>query len=364
LRFIIPTTAFLRGKSLAPAIEDPILSNMGIVSKRRTLLLSIGLAGACAAAFVGCITQPMVSASASKPPPVDPALLEAHVKKLSVDLYPRSYDQFRNLDLAARHIAEQFKASGATVVVQDVVVQEITYKNIIGRFGPEQGPLLVIGAHYDSHGDPGSATQGLTPDTHTPGADDNASGVAGLLELARLLGRERPARSIELVAYTLEEPPHFRSEHMGSVWHARSLKAAKRDVQLMLSLEMIGSFSDAPGSQQYPVPGMSLFYPDRGNFIALVGKFGDFGHTRRAKTIMSGATDLPVFSINAPRLLQGIDFSDHRSYWAEDYPAMMITDTAFLRNAHYHRAGDTHEKLDFPRMAKVVQSVFALTQQY
>ncbi|MEJ7806218.1 MAG: M28 family peptidase, partial [Telluria sp.] len=241
----------------------------------------------------------------------------------------RSADQFDKLEQAAHYIMAQLKASGATVSVQQVVVRGRTFQNIIARFGPAQGPVMVIGAHYDSHGD--ASSRQVTGDTHTPGADDNASGVAGLIELAHLLGRTPQARSIELVAYTTEEPPHFRSEHMGSVWHARSLAAAKRDVSLMLSLEMIGYFSDAPASQSYFIPAMKHLYSDRGDFIAVVGKFGSFGATRRVKSLMAGAGDLPVYSINAPRAMQGIDFSDHRSYWALGMPALMITDTAFLR---------------------------------
>jgi len=314
----------------------------------------------------GCVvTQPFVQPVVSQPPAVDPARLQAHVKHLSVDLYPRSHDQLRNLDLAADYIHQEFKASGGTVSVQDVVVQGVKYKNIVARYGPASGPLLVIGAHYDSHGDThrGAASpRGYTPDTHTPGADDNASGVAGLIELAHLLGRTPQHRSIELVAYTLEEPPHFRTEHMGSAWHARSLRASGRDVELMLSLEMIGTFSDEPGSQHYPVPGMAHLYSNRGNFIALVSKLSDFGAMRRVKGVMAGATDLPVYSINAPLLIQGIDFSDHMNYWNQGYPAIMVTDTSFMRNKHYHLASDTHEKLDYQRMAKVVQGVHAVTQ--
>ena len=132
----------------------------------------------------------------------------------------------------------------------------------------------------------------------------------------------------------------------------------------MLSLEMIGFFSDAPGSQRFPISAMQPLYSDRGDFIALVGGLGDFSKMRRAKALMSGASDLPVYSINAPASLQGIDFSDHRSYWGEGYPALMVTDTAFFRNADYHRAGDSHDKLDYRRMAQVVQAVFAIVQQY
>lgn len=187
--------------------------------------------------------------------------------------------------------------------------------------------------------------------------------MAGLLELARLLGRSPPTRAVELVAYTLEEWPHFRTENMGSAWHARSMKAANRDVELMLSLEMIGYFSDEPGSQRFPFPVFGWLYPDQGNFIALVGKLEHFGLMRKAKAAMVGATTLPVRSINAPpTTLQGIDFSDHRNYWKESMPAIMVTDTAFLRNLNYHRQEDTAEKLDYARMAKVVQGIFALTQ--
>ena len=320
----------------------------------RTLrLLFLTLAVVLIGAVVGGIAiviQP-VKVIASQPPQVDPKRLEAHVKHLTVDLYPRSYDQLHNIDLAAQYIFNELEAAGGRVTVQDVSAPEAPYKNIVARFGPPSGPVVVIGAHYDTHGD-------------TPGADDNASGIAGLLELARLLGRTTQARPIELVAYALEEPPYFRTEHMGSAWHARSLRAANQEVAFMLSLEMIGFFSDEPGSQNYPVPAMSLLYSDRGDFIALVGKLSDFGPMRRIKALMTGATNLPVYSLNAPPRLQGVDYSDHLNYWHEGFPAFMVTDTAFFRNKNYHLASDTYETLDYGRMAKVVQAVYAVAQQY
>ena len=320
---------------------------------------------ATSATVVGVLTQPFAAAIASQPPPVSPERLEAHVKRLSVDLYPRSQDRFHNLELAAAYIQAELKAAGAEVSVQDVNVRGLRYQNIIARFGPAAGPLLVIGAHYDSHGDAEEGARhpaGYSPETHTPGADDNASGVAGLIELARLLRDKPPSRPVELVAYTLEEPPDFRTDHMGSVWHARALNESKRPVQLMLALEMIGCFIDADASQQFPVPGMGLLYPERGNFIALVGRLGDFGATRRAKALMAGSSPLPVYSINAPSLIEGVDFSDHRSYWNEGIPALMLTDTSFYRNMHYHQSGDTFDRLDYRRMAQVVQAVFAVVQ--
>jgi Zn-dependent M28 family amino/carboxypeptidase len=288
--------------------------------------------------------------------PVDPAILKAHVKYLSVDTHPRSFDRHMNLEAAARYIETQFIAAGAQHSSQVVKVDGKDYRNIIVRFGPSTGQTIVVGAHYDSHCD--------AAESCTPGADDNASGVAGLIELARLLIKTPPKQAIELVAYTLEEPPHFRTEHMGSAWHATSIVGKKSSVKLMVSMEMIGYFSDDKGSQIYPVPGMALLYPDAGNYIGVVGKLSDFAATRKVKALMSGASSLPVQSINAPTWIPGIDFSDHLSYWNVGIPALMVTDTAFMRNKQYHLPGDTYEKLDYTRMAKVVQGVYAVVQHF
>lgn len=333
---------------------------------RILLVVVIALIGAAASGLF-LVVQPLVRTIDSKPPQVSAARLEHHVKHLSVQLHPRSQDQLENINLAADYIFNELKATGGSIDVQEVTVHGVVYKNIIARFGPSSGPVMVVGAHYDSHGDAEAAAKlaaRFTADTHTPGADDNASGVAGLLELARLLGRSAPVRSVELVAYTLEEPPYFRTDNMGSARHAAALSDAHREVELMLSLEMIGYFSDEPGSQKFPVPGMSFFYPDRGNFIALVGRIGDFNAMRRAKALMAGATDLPVRSVNAPPIVPGIDFSDHLNYWEKGFRAIMVTDTAFMRNQNYHLAGDTYDKLNYQRMAKVVQAVYAVVQGY
>ena len=294
--------------------------------------------------------QPFVTPTPSTPLPVDVARLEAHVKRLSVDFHPRRYDRLDNIERTVQYIADELRTTGAAVSTQDIEVGGRTYKNVIARFGPATGPLLVIGAHYDSFG-------------ITPGADDNASAVAGLLELARLLGQAPATRSIELVAYTFEEQPRSSNADMGSAWHARALRTANREVSLMLSLEMIGYFVDAPGSQRFPAPGLSLLYPNRGDFIALVGRLSDYGVMRRVKSAMSGATRLPVHSINSPRRVPGIENSDHVNFWDADYPALMVTDTAYLRNPNYHGPGDTWQTLDYRRMAQVVQAVYAVTQQ-
>lgn len=357
--------------SIKPSVRSvrsmpPTQHGRSLWSLLRWLLIVAVLLLVSAAGVWLLVTQPFVKALPSQPPAVDPQRLQAHVRHLSVDLYPRSHEQVQNLDRAASYIRQAFAASGGKLTVQEFSVQGRRYQNLALRFGPAAGPLLVIGAHYDSHGDAPAGERNpraSTPDTHTPGADDNASGVAGMLELAALLGRKPPPRPVELVAYTLEEPPYFRSDDMGSAWHARSLRMAHRQVSLMLALEMIGTFSDAPGSQDYPLQAMSHLYGDRGNFIGLVGKLSDFGAMRRTKAAMAGATELPVQSINAPPQLTGVDFSDHLSYWNQGYPALMVTDTAFMRNKHYHLAGDTWDKLDYRRMAQVVQGVYAVAQQ-
>ena len=286
---------------------------------------------------------------------------------LAEDLYPRSFDQHKTLEAAASYVHSQFAATGANVEDQVFTVDGHGYRNIAARFGPPDRPLLVIGAHYDSYADQArgeSFPLGYDVTTHTPGADDNASGIAGLLELARLLTLVPPRVSVELVAFTLEEPPHFQTETMGSMHHARRMHASGRKVEVMISLEMIGYFSSRPQSQTYPFPGLDLMYSNRGDFIGIVGRIQDWSATRKIKAGMLGATDLPVYSINALALVPGVDFSDHSSYWAEGYPALMVTDTAFYRNPHYHQAGDTADTLDYERMAKVIQGVFGITQTY
>ena len=328
---------------------------------RKKLLISALIFCAVLSAPIAVITQPLVISISSTPPTVDAEKLKAHVKFLSVDVHPRSADNFTNLQRGAEYIFAELKSTSADVSYQEVLVDGQKYKNVIARYGRKDGALMVIGAHYDSHGhyDPIPSRS-----VHTPGADDNASGVAGLLELAKLLQNNPPSRAVELVAYTLEEPPFFRTSDMGSAHHARALVAQNRKVDLMMSLETIGYFSDKPNSQDYPVQGMSALYSDTGNFITIVGKLSHFNASRKVKALMRGATDLPVFSINAPPLLAGIDFSDHLNYWAHDMPAIMITDTAFMRNKQYHLAGDTYDKLDYVRMAKAVRGVYAVVVGY
>ena len=277
---------------------------------------------------------------------VSPQRLERDVRLIATTLSPRDYLHTDNLDRIAAHVRDVFADAGARVTEQIFDVEGRSYRNVIGSFGPEQGERVVVGAHYDAFGP-------------APGADDNASGVAGLLELARLLRGSRPPSRIDLVAFTLEEPPFFRTGSMGSAVHAKSLKDGGVRVRGMIALEMIGYFSDAARSQSYPNRIVALLYPSRGNFIGVIGNLGGASIVRRVKAAMAGATDLPVHSINAPRLMVGVDFSDHASYWDAGFDAVMITDTAFLRNPAYHTMQDTPDRLDYVRMSKVVAGVRA-----
>jgi Zn-dependent M28 family amino/carboxypeptidase len=312
------------------------------------LLISLGFATLLLAAWFA-ITQPVLfrSTVVENRLPVDAARLEAHVRMLSETLSPRDESHPENLDRVAVYLRKEFEqAQAVDVSEQPFESRGQTYRNVIASFGPRTNELIVVGAHYDTAGP-------------LPGADDNASGVAGLIELAYLLGRTPPAVRVELIAFTLEEPPYFRSRLMGSAVHASSLRARGFNVRAMLSLEMIGYFNDQPDSQHYPVSLLKAFYPSRGNFIAIVGKMDQGRIMRRVKNAMLGASPLPVYSINAPRTIPGVDFSDHLNYWNEGYNALMITDTAFYRNRNYHTFADTPETLDYQRMAMVVQGVYA-----
>lgn len=280
----------------------------------------------------------------------DPALLREQTRALVEDFGPRYYDRPENLARCRAYLTRVFQESGARVEEQVYQVGNREFRNVRALFGDPSQPRIVVGAHYD--------TCEEEPSEVNPGADDNASGVAGLLGLARLLRDERPARTtVELVAYCTEEPPYFGSKDMGSYRHAELLH--KEGVQLKgaLVLEMIGYFSDAPGSQRYPVPLLKLFYPSRGNFISLVGGVGDRKLIATTKTAMQGSAPLPVYSSCLPRSMSSVHLSDHRNYWPFDFPALMVTDTAFYRNPNYHQPGDTWQSLDYTRMAQVVTQV-------
>lgn len=273
--------------------------------------------------------------------------LYRHVEVLTMTAESRNVYHVTTLDSIAKYIDSKFQSYGYQVENQEYEADYKKYRNVIASYGLKDAPRLIVGAHYDVCGE-------------QDGADDNASGIAGLLELARLIQLQKPdlPYRIDFVAYTLEEPPYFRSEFMGSAVHAKYLHDNDVKVLGMVCLEMIGYFTDQPHSQGYPSPILKLFYPSTGDFITVVGKIGQGSFLRNVKKSMVAGSDIRVKSINAPAFIPGIDFSDHLNYWKYNYDAVMITNTAFYRNKRYHEAEDTIETLDFNRMKEVVNGVY------
>lgn len=278
----------------------------------------------------------------------DPITLRSYTHKLSTEFVPRDYRHVENLNHAAEWIFKELKRNSRDVWFQNFQVDGLGYKNVVAEYKGgvnKSSGTIIVGAHYDACGE-------------SPGADDNASGVAGLLELSRLLASAPLQVNVVLVAYTLEEPPFFGTDDMGSAVHVASLLHSLQDIRLMISLEMIGYFSDQPKSQSYPLSLLNVFYPTRGDFIALVGPMALSSASIEVKAALLRSTRLRVYSINAPSWIPGIDFSDHRNYWSAGVDALMVTDTAFFRNKAYHSAEDTYDRLDYHRMAEVVTGIY------
>ena len=301
---------------------------------RIALLLGLGLVAGCY-----LVAQPTVRSNRPSTRTADADRLREHVVALSQTYHPRDSEHPANLDRCAEYIAGHLRRAGAAVEFQEFAAAGRTYRNVIGRFGVGKDSKFIVGAHYDAY-------------AGTPGADDNASGVA------RLIGAEAPDAEVELVAYTLEEPPFFAGPLMGSAIHAKSVAADKARIKGVIVLEMIGYFNDEPGSQNYPLPILKTYYPDRGNFITVVSRWDQGRWIRNLKSAMKGTTNLPVYSFRGPGALPGVDYSDHRNYWPHGIPAAMITNTAFYRNTAYHTADDTAGRLDYERMGMVVVAVY------
>lgn len=283
--------------------------------------------------------------------------LRADVETLAVTHLGRSVLVPAKYEAAAVFLETSLQATGLSVTVETYELQEIkTEVKIIvaelpGRTVPAQ--IVVVGAHYDTaHG--------------MPGADDNASGVAGVLELARrfagLAGDDRPERTIRFVCFPNEEPPYFQTEEMGSLVYARRGEARGDDVRAMLSVEMIGYFDTAPGSQRYPIAPLKLVYPDTGDFITFVGNVQSVGLVRRATRTFRESIAFPAYGAALPESVPGAGWSDHWAYWQIGVPAIMATDTASNRNPNYHTPQDTADTLDYERMSRVVDGLEAVVR--
>ncbi|MGA1869730.1 MAG: M28 family peptidase [bacterium] len=271
--------------------------------------------------------------------------LEEHIVKLAGEFGERNIWKYSELEEAARYIESVLKERGYMVREQQFNVKNKSVCNIeaeiAGISKPEE--IVLIGAHYDSI-------------AGSPGANDNASGVAALLEIARLFIKEKPLRTVRFVAFVNEEPPFFKTKNMGSWIYASRSRQNKEKIVAMFSLETIGYYSDTPGSQNYPFP-LGYFYPTIGNFIAFVGNISSRRLVRHALAVFRKNTAFPSQGVSAPSWIRGISWSDHWSFWEKGYSAVMITDTAPYRYDHYHTIEDTPEKIDYSRMARVVTGI-------
>ena len=267
--------------------------------------------------------------------------LRRHVEMLADDIGQRNVFQPQALAAAADYIESSFADAGLTPMRQSYQVAGETCSNIEvelpGRERPDE--IIVIGAHYDSV-------------FNCPGANDNASGVAALLALARAFADDRGARTLRFVAFVNEEPPYFWTDEMGSVVYAQRCRENNDNIVAMLALETIGYYSDEKGSQHYPFP-LSLFYPSTGNFIAFVGNRSSGKLVREVVGSFRRHTQFPSRGGVLPNAIREAGWSDQWSFWQVGYRGLMVTDTAPFRYEHYHRSSDTPDKLDYDRMARV-----------
>ena len=275
--------------------------------------------------------------------------LYRHVEYLSVKIGDRHLWKEGSLNNAADYIESVFTSSGYTVSRQTYLCYGQTVSNLIAEKNGTDQEVVIIGAHYDTV--PGS-----------PGADDNASAVAGLLELARLHRERSNKKTFVFVAFANEESPCFGSNKMGSMVYAKHLKEQRKLVEVMVSLEMIGFFSKER-MQAYPLPGMGLIYPKTGNFIGVVGNFRSSKYVSFFKKGIRKYSNIRVQSLMAPEFFGGINLSDNYAFWQHGYKAVMVTDTSFFRNRNYHQETDTIDSLDFYKMAEAVKGLhFALRE--
>jgi hypothetical protein len=271
--------------------------------------------------------------------------LRRHVEALAGQIGERNVWRPEALAAAAGYIRDELEGLGYEVAAQPFESEGLTVENLEVELPGTTSPreIVVLGAHYDTV-------------VGSPGANDNGSGVAALLELARLLAGSDFARSLRLVAFANEEAPFFYTDAMGSTLYARRARRRGESVEAMLSLETIGYYTDRPHSQHYPFP-FALFYPDTGDFVGFVGDLASRPLVRRALGAFRASTAFPSQGVAAPGRMDGVHWSDHWSFWQAGYPAIMITDTAPFRYPHYHAPTDTPDRLDYPAFARVTRGL-------
>jgi hypothetical protein len=253
----------------------------------------------------------------------------------------------RALEATAAFIDDEWRRQGYAVTRQAYTVRGMSCVNLeVCRDGTDTGRgILLVGAHYDSV-------------TGSPGANDNGSGVAAMLELSRLFTEISPAATLRFVAFVNEEPPHFmRSNQMGSLVYSRAARTRGDDIRLMTSLETIGYYSEEAGSQRHP-PLFRYFYPSKGNFVAFVSNVRYRRQMRLAAAAFRANSDFPLETVAVPAFVPGVAWSDHYAFWRQGYPAFMVTDTAFYRYAHYHTAEDTPDKICYEAFARLTRGLY------
>ena len=268
--------------------------------------------------------------------------IDRDVRALAHTIGERNLFRYDHLEAARYLIEQELKAAGYVVRQHAFQVHGQTCYNLDVQLTGARRPdeVVVIGAHYDS-------VQG------SPGANDNASGVAAMLALARASVRSHPGRTIRFVGFVNEEPPYFQTSSMGSLVYARQCRARGDRIVAMLSLESIGYYSEQPGSQHYPFP-FGLFYPSTADFIAFVGNVSSRGLVREAVRLFRSHTRHPSEGGAVPGFIPGVGWSDHWAFWRQRYPALMVTDTALFRDPLYHTGADRPDRLSYDRMARVV----------
>jgi Zn-dependent M28 family amino/carboxypeptidase len=255
------------------------------------------------------------------------------------------------LEAAARYIETALSDLGYAVAAQRFESAGAQVRNIeIEIPGGSRAPeIVLVGAHYDSV-------------VGSPGANDNGSGVAAALELARMFRNAAPARTLRFVWFVNEEPPFFKTDEMGSRVYARRSRARGETIVAMFSLETIGYYSDRPGSQRYPPP-FNFFYPSSGNFIAFVSNLASRSLLHQTIAGFRRHAGFPSEGLAAPAFIPGVDWSDHWAFWKEGYPALMVTDTAPYRYPYYHTPDDTPDRVDYARLARVVTGLDAVLRE-
>jgi len=276
--------------------------------------------------------------------------LKSHIALLAGKIGERNVWRYDALEAAATYIEETFLDMDYTVASQAYTMDGKTVRNLeVSLSGTSlAGEIIVIGAHYDTV-------------SGSPGANDNASGVAALLEIARFLRTHTPLRSVRFVAFVNEEPPLFYSQNMGSYHYARRARERGENIIAMLSLETIGYYSDVAGSQHYPNPVYGWLYPDTADFIGFVGNLRSRKLVRQCLDSFRRHTAFPAEGLAAPGNMMGIHWSDHWSFWQAGYRALMVTDTALFRYPHYHAGTDTPDKINYERLARVVNGLVKVT---